>query len=327
LSSRLEGRYTEAQSWAGDLLAFVAYPPGEPDDWPLPPQPELSVWDTKERALRKVASGAKRAQFSPAGDRLAVLFVGQPEPDRTDGVQSAGSIPHLGLLSWPDGQLLATEPASSAGLRELADLWRLPTLTWSAGGEALASALVEGGMILMSRDGQTWQLLRDMMVRWVGWGDAHLAVLVGDELWLAQAWPQLPQVAVRTYVDKVWGIAFDYPADWEVDGFQGAAALLLAPDTNTRRPVLGISLVGAFESLDLALAEVRRGSWGPHIARVELCQLGQLEALRVELAPGEDRPLQVWLIVTPGGQAVGLIPRSDLPAMQSVLATLRFTER
>jgi hypothetical protein len=328
LSARLDGRYTEAQSWAGGVLSFVAYPSGEPNEWALPPQPEVYLWDTNAAELRRVASGAKRALFSPAGDRLAVLFVGEPRPSLTEWVQSEGSVPHLGLLSWPEGQLLAALPLSSRGLSEVTELWRLPGLIWSVSGRVLASQLPEGGMVLMGHDGQTCPLLRDGMVRWIGWGGDQLAMLVDEELWLVRAWPQLPQGARRTYVDYVWGIAFDHPATWEVDGFQGAAALVLAPDAEgAARGVLAVSLVGAFDTLDLTLAEVKRGAWGPHISRVEPVQLGQFDALRVELAPGEERPLQVWLMVTPGGQAVGFIPKSDLAAAQALMGTLRAAER
>ena len=88
-----------------------------------------------------------------------------------------------------------------------------------------------------------------------------------------------------------------------------------------------LELKDGVPALKPTLEEVKRGAWGPHISRVELVQLGQFDALRVELAPGEEHPLQIWLMVTPGGQAVGFIPKSDLAAALALMGTLRAAER
>jgi hypothetical protein len=135
---------------------------------------------------------------------------------------------------------------------------------------------------------------------------------------------ETPPSAKRTYADNVLGIAFDIQADWEVVGFQGAEGHVVALDaTGTSQAVLTFSVVGPFDTLDSTLGEVRRGAWGLFIRNVEPVRLGELEALRLELAPGEDRPPLVWLVVTPSGLAVGFIPEGDPALAESVLATLR----
>lgn len=153
---------------------------------------------------------------------------------------------------------------------------------------------------------------------------AILAVACAPGAALTSPTEETPPSANRAYADNVLGIAFDIQADWEVVGFQGAEGHVVALDaTGTSQAVLTFSVVGPFGTLDSTLGEVRRGAWGPFIRNVEPVRLGELEALRLELAPGEDRPPLVWLVVTPSGLAVGFIPHGDPALAESVLATLR----
>jgi len=190
LSDLLDARYTEAQSWTNGFLAFVAYPPGEPDTWPRPPRPDLYVWEADAGALRRVASGAFRAVFSPTGDRLAVLFAGKPRPGEGGGIESDASTLHLGLLSWPEGRLLATHSVGARDISDVFDLWHLPTPVWSPDGGALAFQPEGGGLALMDREGGVWPILTTKPVSWVGWGsEGHLALLVGEHVWLVRPTP------------------------------------------------------------------------------------------------------------------------------------------
>nr|HID12906.1 hypothetical protein [Anaerolineae bacterium] len=187
LSELLDTRHTEAQSWTNGSLAFVAYPPGEPDAWPHPPRPDLYLWETDAGTLRHVALGAFRAAFAPAADRLALLFVGEPRVSEKGRIESDGSTPHLGLLSWPEGQLLATHSVSAGDISDVFDLWRLPTPVWSPDGGALAFQPEGGGLALMDREGRVWPILTTESVSWVGWGsEGHLALLVGEQVWLVR---------------------------------------------------------------------------------------------------------------------------------------------
>lgn len=324
LSARLDTRYTEAQSWMGSFLAFVAYPLGDPDKWSLPLQPDLYIWDGESGVMRRLASGGFRAVFSPNGDRLAVLFVGEPEGNQEGLGKSKGSIPHLGLLNWPEGRLLATYPVSTKGISDPFDLWRLPTPVWSPQGKALAFQPAEGGLALMDEDGDVWPILTGKMVNWFGWGGGNLALLLDEEIWLVRGSVREPTSGTRTYTDAVLGIALDISAKWEVYGFQGAEAHIVALDTIGRpQGILTFSVVGGFDTLDSTLEKVKRGAWGPHIREVQPVRLGGFEALRLELMPGEERPPVVWLLVTPSSVAVGFTPDNDLALAESMLATLR----
>jgi hypothetical protein len=325
LSAHLDSRYTEAQSWMGSSLAFVAYPFGEPDNWPLPLQPDLYIWDGDTGVMRLVASNAFRAVFAPTGDRLAVLFVGEPRGSEEGRIESEGSIPHLGLLRWPEGELLVAHLVSAKGVSNASDLWCLPTPIWSPQGKALAFQPAGGGLALMNRNGHEWPMLTGKSVDWVGWGaSGNLALLVGEQIWLVRGVVRMQDVGTRSYTDAVLGLALDIPAEWEVYGFQGAEAHVVALDTTgTPQGVLTFSIVGAFDTLDSTLAEVRRGTWGPCIRDVQPVHLGEFEALRLELTPEEDQPPVVWLVATPSGVAVGFIPESDPALVESMLATLR----
>jgi hypothetical protein len=274
--------------------------------------------------VRRLASGAFRALFSPNQDRLAVLFVGEPKTNEEGQLETEGHTPHLGLLSWPQGRLLATYLVSTKGINDVFDLWGLPTPVWARHGRALAFQPAGDGLALMTRDGDVWPILTGKMVSWFGWADGNLALLVGKDVWLVRGSVRVRDADTRPYTDAVLGMALDIPAEWEVYGFQGAEAHVIALDTTgTPQGVLTFSVVGTFDTLDSTLAEVRRGAWGPHIRNVKPVHLGEFEALRLELAPGEERPPVVWLMVTPSGVAVGFIPESDLVLVEPVLATLR----
>ncbi len=130
-------------------------------------------------------------------------------------------------------------------------------------------------------------------------------------------------VSTAAYTDHVFGLAFDIPAAWEVDGFQGAAGQVFALTAEgASQNVLTFSLVTEGD-LDAALNEVQRGAWGPYIRQVQPIQLGELEALRLELSTGEGRPPLVWLVATPAGRALSFIPGGSPAPVEPVLATLR----
>jgi len=201
---------------------------------------------------------------------------------------------------------------STKGISDPFDLWRLPTPIWARLGRALAFQPAEGGLALMTRDGDVWPILTGKVVNWVDWGGGHLALLLDEEIWLVRGSVREPTSGTRPYADNVLGSALDLPAEWEVYGFQGAEAHIVALDTiGIPQGVLTFPVIGP-DTLDSTLEEVKRGAWGPHIREVQPVRLGEFEALRLELTPGEERPPLVWLLVTPSGLAVGFTPDNDL---------------
>lgn len=175
LSGPLDASYTDAQSWVGDSLAVVSYPADEPDAWESQSRPNLHVWDASAGTARLVAEGAFRAAFAPTGDRLAAFFVGE------SGVSSV----RLGLLIWPEGELLATYSVDGGVATTPPDRWMLPAPAWSPDGGELAFQSGDEGLSVMDRDGCVWPILTGKIATWVGWGGGgDLALLVDEQLWL-----------------------------------------------------------------------------------------------------------------------------------------------
>jgi len=186
LSANLDGRYTEAQSWGDGVLAFVAYPPGEPDDRSGPPQPDLYVWEADAGAARFVETRIFRATFAPTGDRLAALCVGGPSGARGP-IESIGAIPYLVMWDWPERRLTVGYRVSTEEVSDVWDFRDLPTPVWSPQGDTLAFRPAEGGLTLMSRGGEVRPVVTGRQVDWVGWGaGGDLALLVDDQMWLVR---------------------------------------------------------------------------------------------------------------------------------------------
>lgn len=121
------------------------------------------------------------------------------------------------------------------------------------------------------------------------------------------------------------GIAFDIPVEWVMSGFLCTEAHFRVRDElGTYRGILSLLVLNpGSNTLGLALDEVRRGAWGARIRNVEPVRLGELEALRMGLTPGEGDPVVAWLVISPSGRAVGFIPHSDPALVEGVLTTLR----
>jgi hypothetical protein len=186
LSALCNSRRTSAQSWSpGDDLAVSVYPEGYPGNWPET-RPEIRVANVDTRQCRVVARSALWAQFSPAGDRLAVFFVGRPVAAPSGPVTGEGAQFNLALLTWPAGELLAAQPVS--GPREPETDFRLyPGILWSAKGDSLIFSPAKGGRALMDKDGQVRPVILDDRGNVKGIGkNGDVAALVSGEIWVLQ---------------------------------------------------------------------------------------------------------------------------------------------
>lgn len=196
LSPRFDGRPTAGRSWHAGKLAFVTYPSDDPNQWSDVPAPELYIWNSETKETQRVASGVIGASFSPAGDRVAALFVSEPTMNDAGFAVARGTTPHLGLLSWPKGEIIGISPVSDENITppDLLDSGRyLPVLAWSPQGETVAFSFDNGNLALMQRDGLVETVVNGTFVSWAGWGaDGHLAMLAGEEqfrdreIWLVQ---------------------------------------------------------------------------------------------------------------------------------------------
>jgi len=130
----------------------------------------------------------------------------------------------------------------------------------------------------------------------------------------------------RPYTDAVLGIAFDVPANWEVESVPGAAAHFTVRDERgVLKTMLTVSVLNSeSRTLDRALSEVEQGAWGRYLRAAEPVRLGAFEALRLTLMPDKQRPATVWLIISPSGRGVAFALWEDETAVEAVLQTLRY---
>ncbi len=188
--------YSEAQFWTGNSLAVVTYlsltnPLGQQPSV----RPVLSVWDPVTDQLSIRVEGAVRAFPGPSGDRVAVLFLGEPYNGQ-QMVETRGRFPYLGLLDWSSGRLLAAWPLGSEEIERIVDFWALPPPRWSLDGQWLVAPRYSGGALLLDREGSAWPILGDEIrwgwneSPWAGWGaQDHLALLVEHKVWLLRVPP------------------------------------------------------------------------------------------------------------------------------------------
>lgn len=185
LSTRLDGRYTEALEWSGNDLLFTAYPPGEPDAWEDVAQTELYVWNAVSDAIQPLVPGAFWATVSPDGSRLVAHLVGAPEVDETGAMTVTGRIPYVALFAWPERILLASEPASDHEPASILDFIYSLQPRFSPDGTRLAYQPGTGGVALLDDQGQVQPVVANQFVDGIAWGgEADLVIYVREELWV-----------------------------------------------------------------------------------------------------------------------------------------------
>jgi len=195
LATGLDTQFTSAQSWTDSTLAFLTYPPGEPEEWALPPRLDLRTWNLVTGERRIIAHGAFHATFAPSGDRLAVSFSGIPQDDGSVVRSAEGNNFHLGLLSWPGGRLLSVYPLTSETIGS--SHYHIPIPRWSPQGEAIVFQSTEPGLVLMDHNGRVRSILSDRALGWARttpdaglpayWGTGgHLAIILDGQIWLLQ---------------------------------------------------------------------------------------------------------------------------------------------
>lgn len=135
--------------------------------------------------------------------------------------------------------------------------------------------------------------------------------------------PTTVLTATRTYTDTAHGFAIDYPADWDVDGVQGAFVWLSNPATSgEERQAINIAALTE-PSLEAMLDNVERGSFGPYLIMAESVQLGGLEALKVTLRQAPEALSLLCLVITPQGQGLTIAAYGDPVLAEAIVTTWR----
>ncbi len=185
IADKVDGRYTEALSWSGNDLLFAAYPPGEPETWPMPAEPEVYVWNALSDTTQLLVPGAFWATMSPGGTRLAAHLTGRPSIDDKGGLNVEGSVPYVALFAWPERTLLATQPASEAELTNILDFIYSLQPRFSPDSAALAFQPAAGGLAIMGATGVIHPLVTGQLVDDIAWGgNGDLAVYAQQEVWI-----------------------------------------------------------------------------------------------------------------------------------------------
>ncbi len=186
LSSVLGTEHSTAQFWLEDSLGVVVFPSDAPMDCSTLPHPDLYLWNAPSGNIQLVARGAFQAIAAPTGDRLAVLFFGEPQQE-DKMVEATGDIPYLGLLDWPSGQLLGFVQLGREAFSGILCIPDVAEPSWSPDGRWLAFAPYNGGLALLDRNGSVQPVLEDRDVEWVGWGsNGYLAMLLDGRIGIAR---------------------------------------------------------------------------------------------------------------------------------------------
>lgn len=128
----------------------------------------------------------------------------------------------------------------------------------------------------------------------------------------------------QVYTNPSLDIAFDIPESWTAEETQNQEVHVVG---NASQTVLRLVPFGPdIATLDAALTEIEQSEWGLYLRTAESVELGSLNAMRVTLAEGDERPSVFWLVMTPMGRVTQFIPESESSVVEQVLATLRAYE-
>jgi len=162
----LSGHGSLDQTWASFWTFFADWSPDssrflflrQPSDGSAPP--ELWVWDKETRRVSALLSGVIAARWSPRGDQIAFVTLGQPHwgPDgEWQGIVVAPQGPNMlgvGLYQWPTGKVVAFFESGevSFGYRYPAESLQSLAPVWSPDGRHLAYYDGAGQVWILSVD-------------------------------------------------------------------------------------------------------------------------------------------------------------------------------
>ncbi len=178
-----EDRYQQFESWAPDSTKFLYEQWEGVSNAPLiegNTSPSLFIWDVVEKRGRGVLSNVWGAAWSPKGDQIAFLLLGNPSKDEQGNITGTDFIPgqpfaiSMGVMDTatytvkalvPLGQVTDVE-AFAAG-----PFWcGWPRPVWSPDSEQLVYWDADGNLWIMREDGTGQrQLTQGLEVKEVAW--------------------------------------------------------------------------------------------------------------------------------------------------------------
>lgn len=149
--SWLSGHGSLDPTWASFWTFFADWSPDssyilflrQPSDGSAPP--ELWIWDKETRQVSALLSGVIAARWSPRGDQIAFVTLGQPHLGPDGGWQDVVAAPQgpnplgVGLYQWPEGKIIAFLESGEVdfGYRYLMESLQSLAPVWSPDGRQL----------------------------------------------------------------------------------------------------------------------------------------------------------------------------------------------
>ena len=199
LGEFMEGPYQEFESWAPDSTQFLYEQWGKPDS-PLPDvKPSLYLWNLAQGEGRWLLPNVWGAAWSPRGDQIAFLLLGNPQRDEQGRLHDTDFVPgqpctlYVGVMDPNTYEVKALVP-----LGQVTDMYRLlgyPYFfgghrpVWSPDGEQLVYWDADGNLWIVRADGtKQQQLTRGLEVKEVAWSPdgSMLAIATANRLLIIQ---------------------------------------------------------------------------------------------------------------------------------------------
>jgi len=199
LGDFMEGPYQQFESWAPDSTQFLYEEWGKPNFPLLEAKPSLHLWDLAQGEGRWLLPNVWGAAWSPRGDQIAFLLLGNPHRDEQDRIRDTDFVPgqrcalYVGVMDPNTYEVKALVSIGQAISMQV--LLGRPFFfgghrpVWSPDGEQLAYWDTGGNLWIMRADGAGQrQLTQGLEVEEVAWSpDGNLlAIATADRLLIIQ---------------------------------------------------------------------------------------------------------------------------------------------
>jgi Tol biopolymer transport system component len=206
LGEFMEGPYQEFESWAPDSTQFLYEQWGKPNFPLLEAKPSLYLWDLAQGEGRWLLPNVWGAAWSPQGDQIAFLLLGNPQRDEQDRIRDTDFVPgqRCALPGERCALYVGVMDPSTQEVKALASLGQAISMqvllgypfffggyrpVWSPDGELLAYWDANGNLWIMRADGTGQrQLTQGLEVKEVAWSPdgCMLAIATANRLLIIQ---------------------------------------------------------------------------------------------------------------------------------------------
>jgi len=195
----MEGPYQEFESWAPDSTQFLYEQWGEPGFPLLDVKPSLYLWNLAQGEGRWLLPNVWGAAWSPRGDQIAFLLLGNPQRDEQGRLHDTDFVPgkpcplYVGVMDPSTQEVKAL--VSAGQVIDIQVLLGSPFFfgghrpVWSPDGEQLVYWDANGNLRIIQADGTGQrQLTQGLEVKEVAWSPdgSMLAIATANRLLIIQ---------------------------------------------------------------------------------------------------------------------------------------------